>query len=135
MPLLTKFNCFSKDLAEKKHNLAADTLTLAFTSVPPSLSNTVIADITQINYANFVSSRNLTITTTLVNGIYTVTAANLNISVTANSPFFTHLVVYNSTTPTGPLIGYYDLQATAYISTSAPITAAFSPIDPLLIVR
>lgn len=134
MPLLTKFYCFPKDLAEKKHNLATDTITLAFTSVPPSLSDTVIADITQISYTNFVSSRNLTITTTSVNGIYTVTAANLNISVTANSPFFTHLVVYNNTAPTGPLIGYYDLQATAYISTSSPFTAGFSQFDPLLII-
>ena len=135
MPLLTKFNCFSKDLAEKKHNLATDTLTVAFTSVSPLLTNAVIADITQISYANFTSSRNLTITTSLVNGIYTITASNLNISVSANSPFFTHLVVYNATTPTGLLIGYYDLQATAYISTSSPFTAAFSQFDPFLIIN
>ena len=63
MATFNKFNCFVEDLAEKKHNLGSDTLTIALCAAAnaPTASNTVLANLTQISYTN-LSSRAVTTT-------------------------------------------------------------------------
>lgn len=52
MATFNKFNSFVEALAEKTHNLGADTLKVALTNSAPSATNTVLADITQISAGN-----------------------------------------------------------------------------------
>ena len=45
-----KFNAFTAAVANKVHNLAADTLTIALSATAPTAANAVLSDIAQITY-------------------------------------------------------------------------------------
>jgi hypothetical protein len=110
MPSLTKFNCFTKDLAEKKHNLSTDQLTVALTNVQPSASYSQISEITEIDYTGLGSRNLVTVSSTQTDGVYKLIVNNLVIVANSvNSPVFRYVIIYNSTASGGPLIGYYDL--------------------------
>ena len=47
-----KFQPFVEAVAEKKHNLGSDVLTIALSASAPSAANAVLTDITQIAYTN-----------------------------------------------------------------------------------
>ena len=52
MAAFNKFNSFVEALAEKKHDLGADTLKVLLTNSAPIATNTVKADLTEITAAN-----------------------------------------------------------------------------------
>src|SRR3990172_2290320 len=56
MATFNKFSSFVEALAEKVHNLGADTLRVALSDVAPVASNTVLASITQIAAGNGYSA-------------------------------------------------------------------------------
>lgn len=110
MPSLIKFNCFTKDLAEKKHNLSTDQLTVALTNVQPSASFSQISEITEIDYTGLGSRNLVTRSSGETNGVYKLVVDSLVIVANnVSSPAFRYVVIYNSTASGGPLIGYYDL--------------------------
>lgn len=106
------FNSFTEAEAEKKHNLGADTLTLALTNSAPSASNTVLTDITQISYTN-LSSRTLTITSSSqTSGDYKLIIADKSLTASGGSvATFRYVVIYNDTATNDELIGWYDTGA------------------------
>ena len=105
---LNKFNCFVEDLAEKVHNLGSDQITVALTDSAPSASNTVLANITQISYTN-LSARNITTTSSAqTSGTYKLVLQDLTMTATGTVAQFRYVVLYNSTTGSGNLIGWYD---------------------------
>lgn len=106
----TKFNAFTEDLAEGKHNLGADTLKVALTNTAPSASNTVIGDITQISAAGGYAPATMTINASAQSG-GTYTATHDAVTFTASGAAFDefrYAVVYNDTSATDALIAYYD---------------------------
>ena len=106
----TKFNAFTEDLAEGKHNLGADTLKVALTNTAPSASNTVIGDITQISSAGSYAPATMTINASAQSG-GTYTATHDAVTFTASGAAFDefrYAVVYNDTSATDALIAYYD---------------------------
>ena len=106
------FNSFTDAEAEKKHNLGADTLTLALTNSAPSASNTVLTDITQISYTN-LSSRTLTTTSSAqTSGDYKLIIADKSLTASGGSvATFRYVVIYNDTATNDELIGWYDTGA------------------------
>ena len=106
------FNSLTEALAEKKHNLGSDTLTLALTNSAPSASNTVLADITQISYTN-LSSRTLTTTSSAqTSGDYKLIIADKSLTASGGSvATFRYVVIYNDTATNDELIGWYDTGA------------------------
>ena len=106
------FNSFTDAEAEKKHNLGADTLTLALTNSAPSASNTVLTDITQISYTN-LSSRTWTITSSSqTSGDYKLIIADKSLTASGGSvATFRYVVIYNDTATNDELIGWYDTGA------------------------
>jgi len=106
------FNSFTESEAEKKHNLGADTLTLALTNSAPSPSNTVLTDITQISYTN-LSSRTLTTTSSAqTSGDYKLIIADKSLTASGGSvATFRYVVIYNDTATNDELIGWYDTGA------------------------
>lgn len=108
MATLNKFNIFVADLANKKHNLGADQLTVALTNSAPVATNTVLANITEISYTN-CSTRNITLTSsTQTSGTYSLILVDLTLTASGVVGPFRYVVVYNSTASGGPLIGWYD---------------------------
>jgi len=132
MAAYNKFNCFVKDLIEKKHNFASDTFKIALTNTPPSAANTVLADITQIAAGNgYVTGGNaMTITDSLSGGIAKVSGANVVFTAAGGSigPF-RYAVFYNSTAVGGPLIAWFDYGSSVTLNNTETVTVAPDPTN------
>lgn len=125
MATFNKFNSFVEALAEKTHNLGADTLTVALTNSAPSASNTVLANITEISYTN-LSSRVLTsVTSSQTGGTYTLDAADLVLTASGTVPTFRYVVLYNDTATSDELIGYYDYGSAVDLLNGETFTITF----------
>ena len=111
MATYTKFQCFVEDLAEKKHNLASDTLKVAFSSAAnaPSASLDVkLADITTIDAAN-LGDTTLSVTSSSQSaGTYKLVLADKTLTATGDVPAFRYAIIYNDTATDDPLICYFD---------------------------
>lgn len=125
MAAFNKFNSFVEALAEKTHNLGADTLTIALTNTAPVATNTVLANITEIAYTN-LSSRVLTgVTSSQTSGTYTLDAADLVLTASGTVPTFRYVVLYNDTATSDELIGYYDYGSAVDLLNGETFTITF----------
>lgn len=132
MATFNKFNAFVADIANKVHNLGADQITVALTNTIPTAGNTVLADITEIAYTN-LSSRNITTTSsTQTGGTYSLVLADLVLTASGAVPTFRYVVIYNSTTASGNLIGWYDYGSGVTMSNSETFTIDFTDAQTLL---
>lgn len=125
MASFNKFDSFVEALAEKTHNLGADTLTIALTNTAPVAGNTVLANITEISYTN-LSSRVLTsVTSSQTSGTYTLDAADLVLTASGTVPTFRYVVLYNDTATSDELIGYYDYGSAVDLLNGETFTITF----------
>jgi hypothetical protein len=127
MATLTKFNCFVEDLAEKKHNLGSDTLTIALCAAAnaPSASNTVLANLTQISYTNLSSRAVTTTSSAQTSGTYKLVLADLVLTASGSVGPFRYAVLYNDTASNDELIGYVDYGSDITLATSETFTLDF----------
>lgn len=112
MAAYNKFNCFSGDLAQKKHNLNSDTLKILLTNTAPVSTNQVKTDLTEISAGNgysaggsvaaFVSGNDTSGTYMLILSPVVFTASGGNIGP------FRYAALYNSTAAGLNLIGWWD---------------------------
>ena len=125
----SKFNSFVEAEAEKVHNLGSDALTVAMTNAAnaPVAGNTVLANLTQIDYTN-CSARTLTVTTSAQSaGTYTLDANNLVLTATGGAlPAFRYVVLYNDTATNDELIGWYDYGSDLTLAENETLTIAFN---------
>lgn len=112
MAAFNKFNCFVADVANKVHNLGADTLKIMLTNSAPSASNTVKTDIAEITAQNGYSGGGVAVTgvtSTQTGGVYKLVAsADPAVNATGAVGPFRYAVLYNSSASGGPLIGWWD---------------------------
>jgi hypothetical protein len=130
MAIFNRFNIFSEDLAEKIHNLDADTLRVFLSNDTPSASaDAVKADIAEIStgsgYAGPVDTQNATSRTGLVTSV-----TGVDIVITASGPVgpFRHVVLYNDTpaAPADPLIGWWDYGSAITLASGETFTIDFA---------
>lgn len=134
MATFNKFNCFVEDLAEKKHNLGADTITVALTNVAPVATNTVLANITQISYTN-LSSRVVTVSaSSQTSGTYKMVCADLVLTASGTVPTFRYVVIYNDTASNDELIGWYDYGVAVDLLVTDTFTLDFDGTNGLLTI-
>ena len=114
MVAFTKINQFVEDLAHGFHDLAAPGHTLEFaltTNVNvPLVTNTVLANLTQIAYTN-LSARTITKTSSAeTGGVYKLTLTDLVLTASGAVATFRHSCMFNQsqTAPADPLMGWYD---------------------------
>jgi len=111
MATYNKFQCFVEDLAEKKHNLASDTLKVAFSNAsnPPSASADVkLADITTIT-ATYLGDVTLTVSSSSqIAGTYKLVVTDKTLTATGDVPAFRYVIIYNDTAANDELIAWYD---------------------------
>ena len=140
MPTATfsKFNAFVADVANGKHNLGSNTLTIALSNTAPNgTTGAVLADITQISYTNLPTSRNVTIATSAQSGglykLLSSTALVLTASGGTVGPF-RYVVLYNSsnTTAGSPLIAWWDYQSTVTMNAADTFTIQFDATNGIL---
>ena len=111
MATYTKFQCFVEDLAEGKHNLASDTLKVAFSNAsnPPSASAHVkLVDITTIVATNLGDLSLSVSSSSQISGTYKLVVADKTLTATGDVPAFRYAIIYNDTATDDPLICYFD---------------------------
>lgn len=119
------FNSFKEAINEKVHDLSSDTIKVVLTNTAPSLTNTVIGDITQISGTGGYAPVTLAgVTSSQAGGTYTF-AFGTNATFTASGASFDpfrYLVLYNDTAASDELIAFVDY-GTSY---TLPDTQSFT---------
>jgi hypothetical protein len=135
MATFNKFNAFVEALAEKVHNLGSDQLTLALTNTAPTSAGAILTDITQITYTN-LSTRNLTVASSAqTSGTYKLTITDLVLTASGGSVGpFRYVVLYNSTTGSGNLIGWYDYGSSITLADTETLTVDFDGTNGVLTI-
>ena len=113
MASFNKFNSFVEALAEKKHDLGADTLKVLLTNTAPVATNGVKADLTEISAGNGYTAGGATASITSsaqTSGTYRLILgdpANWTASGGTIGPL-RYAVLYNDTASNDELIGWWD---------------------------
>jgi len=111
MATYAKFNDFVEDLAEKVHNLGADTLQVALCNAAnaPVATNGQLSDLTQIAYTN-LSSQVVTTTSSTQSpaGTYTLNLNTLTLTASGAVAAFQYVVLFNQTATNDELIGFWN---------------------------
>jgi hypothetical protein len=116
MPSATKFNQFPEDCLKGVHNFTSDatcTVTVALMAAAnaPVAGNSVLADLTQISYANLSARVVSGVTAEQSGGVATITANDLTLTASGGAvATFRYFALYNDdpTSPADPLIQFYD---------------------------
>jgi hypothetical protein len=128
MATFNKFNQFVQDLANKKHDLSADTLKVMLTNVAPAAANAIFSDLTEIAAGNGYSAGGTQATTTSsvqTAGTEKLIVADVVFTASGGSigPF-RYAVFYNATqtVPNKPLIGWHDYGSSVSLASGETIT-------------
>lgn len=136
MAAFAKLPGFVEHLAEKVHNLGSDQLVLALSNVAPGSETTpptgstaacVLANVTQISYAN-LSGRNLTtFSSSQTGGTYKLLINDITLYASGTVGPFRYIYLYNDTptSPADPLIGYYDYGTSLTLYNGESLTIDF----------
>ena len=128
MPRLTKFYCFTENLAEKVHNLGSDSLKVILSNTAPNVStNTVKADITELSTSGGYTAggQALTVSTSAqTSGVYYLITNSPVWTGSGGGFTFRYAIVFNDTptSPADPLIGYIDYGYSVTISAGQTYT-------------
>lgn len=135
MAAYNKFQQFVEDLTKKVHNLSADTLKVALTNSAPLAANSVLADLTEIDYT-YCSARTLTITSCeQTSGTVKLIIEDLNLAASGGAVGpFRYVVIYNDTpsSPADPLICWFDYGSSITLNDGEDIDLDFDGTEGLL---
>lgn len=139
MATFNKFNSFVEAVAEKKHDLGADTLKVMLTLTAPVATNTVKADLTEIAAGNGYTAGGNTATQTTsaqTSGTYKLVLADPATWTAAGGAIanFRYAVLYNDTATNKELIGWWDYGSTVTVNTGETFTVDFDPSNGVLTI-
>lgn len=127
MATFVKFHSFVEAVAEKAHNLGSDQLVVALTNTAPTAaSDTALTNITEISYTN-CSTRNITTSSSAqTSGTYKLVLTDLVLTASGGTVGpFRYVVLYNDTSTTDLLIGYYDYGSSITLAAGETLTIDF----------
>lgn len=112
MATFNKFLSFTEAVAEKKHNLGADSLKILLTNSAPVNTNTVKADLTEISAGSGYTAGGTAATISSSSntaGVYKLVLDDVIFTASGGSigPF-RYFVLYNDTATNDELIGWWD---------------------------
>jgi hypothetical protein len=138
MASFNKFNAFVENLAEKVHNLGADTLKIMLTNTAPTSSNAVKGDLTEISAGNGYTAGGTAATLTSSSqssGTYKLVVADVVFTASGGTigPF-RYAVLYNDTptSPADPLIGFWDYGSSITLNDTETFTVDADPTNGVL---
>lgn len=137
MASFNKFNSFVEALAEKKHDLGADTLKVLLANTAPVATNSVKADITEISAGNgYTAGGNTASVTssTQTSGTYKLVLgdpATWTASGGSIGPF-RYAVLYNDTASNKELIGWWDYGSSITLASGESFVVDFDPTTGVL---
>lgn len=131
MATFTKFQPFVAALANGVHNLASNQITVALTNTAPAATDATLSQITEISYAN-CSSRNITTTSsTQTAGTYSLVLVDLVLTASGTVGPFRYVVIYDNTSASDNLIGYYDYGTNVTLNNGETFTIDFTDAQTL----
>lgn len=138
MAAFNKINAFVEHVAEKVHNLGADTLKVMLTNTAPVATNTVFADLTEIAAGNGYAAGGTAATissSAQSSGTYKLVLADVVFTASGGTigPF-RYAVLYNDTptSPADPLIGWWDYGSAITLNDTETFTVDFSAANGVL---
>ena len=134
MASYNKFQSFVEAVAEKVHNLGADTLKIALcaTANAPVATNTVLANLTEIAYTN-LSARTVTISSSAqTSGTYKLVLADLVLTASGAVAPFQYVVLYNDTAANKELIAWWDYGSAVTLANGDTFTLDFDGTNGVL---
>lgn len=142
MPIapFVKFNSFVEAVAEKAHNLGADSLKVMLTNTAPNAAtNTKYADISAgqvasgAGYTTGGTAASIT-SSAQTSGTYKLVLGDVVFTATGSMGPFRYAVLYNDTDATTPkgLIGYWDNGASVTLLNTETFTVDYDPTTGVL---
>ncbi|MEY5098741.1 MAG: hypothetical protein RJA36_1460 [Pseudomonadota bacterium] len=138
MATFVKFQAFVEAVAEKKHNLGADTLKYYLTNTAPDVAaDAVKADLpAEISAGNGYSAGGFAVTITSsaqTSGTYKLVLADATLTASGGSigPF-RYVVLYNDTSANDDLIAYWDYGSSITINDTETFTVDADPTNGIL---
>jgi len=125
MATFNKFNAFVEALAEKKHDLGADTIKVALCNMAPVATNSVLADLTTVSVANLSPLTPTRTSSSQTNGTYSLVLQDLTMTASAAVGPFRYVVLYNDTATADDLICWYDYGSEITLNTGETFTLDF----------
>lgn len=136
MATFQKFNSFVEALAEKVHNLGADTIKVALTNSAPSATNTTFTDITEISAGNGYTAGGHTTSassSSQTSGTYKLVMSDVLITASGGSVGpFRYVVIYNDTATNNELIAFADYGSSITLASGETFTVDFDATNGLL---
>lgn len=137
MSAFNRFNCFSRDLGRKVHNLHADTLKIMLSNVAPIAGNQVKIDITEIAAGNGYIAGGVQVP----NNSYDILAGGqsaLNgddaVLTAAGGPIgpYRYAVLYNDSALNDELIGWWDHGSNQTLADGEAVTLNLDQVNKIL---
>jgi hypothetical protein len=130
MATFTKFNSFVEALAEKSHNLGADTFFIQLLNTVPVVTNAIETDLpadlsTGSGYTSGGVSAGVATSSAQASGIYKLTIADLVITSSGTIGPFRYVVLLNNTATNKELIGWYDYGSSITLNANETFTVDF----------
>jgi hypothetical protein len=140
MATYNKFQAFVENVAEKVHNLGADTLKVMLTNTAPVNTNTVLANLVEIAAGNGYPAGGTAATISAsaqASGTYKLTLADVIFTASGGSigPF-RYAVLYNDTptSPADPLIAWWDYGSNITLASGESFTVDFDGTNGVLTI-
>lgn len=138
MASYNKFQSFVEAVAEKSHNLGADTLKVMLTNSAPVATNTIKANLTDITAGNGYTAGGTaaSITTSAqTSGTYKLVLADVVFTASGGTigPF-RYVVLYNDTATSDELIGWWDYGSSITLQDAETFTVDFSASNGVLTI-
>ncbi len=136
MASFNKFNSFVEAIAEGKHNLGSDQLKVALSNTVPVATNSVLADIAEIDYSAGLSSRNIvTTSSSQTGGTYKLVLTDLELLASGTLPAFRYVILYNDTAANDELIGWFDNDIELILRSGDTFTLDMNPTTGILTLQ
>ena len=135
MATFNKFHCFVEDLSEGVHNLGTNTLKVILSNTVPVAGNTVYTDITEIANGGGYTTGGSALTLTSSNqsgGLYKLIVQDLVFTASTGFGPFRYVVIYNDTSGTDALIGWYDVGTSVTLGAAQTFTCDFDATNGIL---
>jgi hypothetical protein len=136
MAVFNKFYSFVEALAEKKHDLGADTLKVMLTNSAPVATNAVKANLTDISAGNGYTAGGTAVTITSsaqTLGLYKLVGNDVTFTASGGSigPF-RYAALYNDTATNDELIGWWDYGSSITLLTGETLTVDLDATNGIL---
>jgi len=140
MAAFQKFNSFVEALAEKKHDLGADTLKVMLSNTAPVAANALKADLTEITAGNGYAAGGATAAVTTsaqTAGLYRLVLADPPAWTAAGGGIgpFRYAVLYNDTAANKELIGWWDYGSAVTLAVGESFAVDFDATTGVLTIQ